>query len=259
MRPCSRRSRFARERHGAVGARRLHRAPARRLRPRRRALPALRRADPQRRPGRAEPHDLLVPGMPALIRVGHRGAPAVCERQHDRELRRGARDRGRHDRVRRAARRASRRTRSSSRTTTARSTAPPPLTLRGGARALRDGAVRRRAAAARHQAAGPRASGAARRSTPAARASAPSSAPACAACCRASARWRPDIPRGWTVPDVPLVSQTAARRAALYRPPLPRAAPARGALIRAGAIDALVPHWSIVTPRLVDGGARGRR
>ena len=35
-------------------------------------------ADPQRRAGRAEPHDLLVPGMPALIRVGHRGAPAVA-------------------------------------------------------------------------------------------------------------------------------------------------------------------------------------
>ena len=55
-----------------------------------------------RRAGRAEPHDLLVPAMPALIRVGHRGAPVARARQHDRELRRGARDRRRHDRVRRA-------------------------------------------------------------------------------------------------------------------------------------------------------------
>ena len=48
------------------------------LRPRRAALPPLRHADPRPRPGRRQPHDLLVPGVPGLIRVGHKGADHVA-------------------------------------------------------------------------------------------------------------------------------------------------------------------------------------
>ena len=70
------------------------------------------------RAGRREPDDILVPGMPELDgrhggrsrlrRVGHKGADLHRARQHVRELRRGARGRRRHDRVRRAARGAGR-------------------------------------------------------------------------------------------------------------------------------------------------------
>src|SRR4051812_41584861 len=46
-------------------------------RPRRHAVPALRRTDPLARGGRRQPHDLLVPGVPAMKRVGHKGADLV--------------------------------------------------------------------------------------------------------------------------------------------------------------------------------------
>ena len=38
----------------------------------------LRRSDPLARPGRGEPNDLLVPGLPAVKRVGHKGADHVA-------------------------------------------------------------------------------------------------------------------------------------------------------------------------------------
>ena len=137
--------------HGAVGARRLPGASAGRLRPRRRAVPALRDADPLRRPGRAEPHDLLVPAMPALIRVGHRGAPALAPDNTHRQLRRGARRRRRHDRVRRppGARELARALRR------ARLRGARPFALADaerGARALRHRALRGDPPAAGHQA-----------------------------------------------------------------------------------------------------------
>ena len=61
-------------------------APPARLRPRRAALPALRRrlADPLEGPGRRQPHDLLVPAMSELTRaaplrrVGHKGADLIA-------------------------------------------------------------------------------------------------------------------------------------------------------------------------------------
>jgi glycerophosphoryl diester phosphodiesterase len=61
----------------------------------------------------------------------------------------------------------------------------------------------------------------------------------------------PGLAIGWTVPEIPgitgtpLLTPTLGR---LYRRLLPRRAAAR---IRAGAIDALVPHWSVVTAELV--------
>jgi len=61
----------------------------------------------------------------------------------------------------------------------------------------------------------------------------------------------PELAIGWTVPEIPgitgtpLLTPTLGR---LYRRLLPRRAAAR---IRAGAIDALVPHWSVVTAELV--------
>ena len=65
----------------------------------------------------------------------------------------------------------------------------------------------------------------------------------------------PELRLGWTVPDLPLINElpTVGR---LYRRGIPERAAAR---IRAGAIDALVPHWSMVTPRLVEAvlGAGG--
>jgi glycerophosphoryl diester phosphodiesterase len=65
----------------------------------------------------------------------------------------------------------------------------------------------------------------------------------------------PDIPRGWTVPDVPGV-MSAPGIARAYARAVPERAAAR---IRAGAVDALVPHFSLVTERLVDAvrGAGG--
>jgi glycerophosphoryl diester phosphodiesterase len=58
----------------------------------------------------------------------------------------------------------------------------------------------------------------------------------------------PEIPRGWTVPDVPLVNELGIV-GRLYRAGLPKRATAR---LRSGAINALVPHWSVVTERLVE-------
>jgi glycerophosphoryl diester phosphodiesterase len=69
----------------------------------------------------------------------------------------------------------------------------------------------------------------------------------------------PELAIGWTVPEIPgvigtpLLTPTIGR---LYRYLLPSRAAAR---IRAGAIDALVPHWSVVTRELVEAvrGAGG--
>jgi glycerophosphoryl diester phosphodiesterase len=61
----------------------------------------------------------------------------------------------------------------------------------------------------------------------------------------------PELALGWTVPEIPgitgtpLLTPTIGR---LYRRLLPPRAAAR---IRARAIDALVPHWSLVTRELV--------
>jgi len=65
----------------------------------------------------------------------------------------------------------------------------------------------------------------------------------------------PDIGRGWTVPDLPLVNDVPGLREP-YRSRIPGRAAAR---LRAGEITALVPHWSIVDRRLVEvvGGAGG--
>lgn len=69
----------------------------------------------------------------------------------------------------------------------------------------------------------------------------------------------PELAIGWTVPEIPgvigtpLLTPTIGR---LYRALLPARAATR---IRAGAIDALVPHWRMVTPELVEAvrGAGG--
>ena len=69
----------------------------------------------------------------------------------------------------------------------------------------------------------------------------------------------PDLSLGWTVPEIPgvvgtpLLTPTLGR---LYRNILPGRAAAR---IGAGAVDALVPHWSMVTRELVEAvrGAGG--
>jgi len=58
----------------------------------------------------------------------------------------------------------------------------------------------------------------------------------------------PEIPLGWTVPDVPLVNGIPLVRDR-YRRGIPERAAAR---IRAGEIDALVPHWRLVDRRLVE-------
>jgi glycerophosphoryl diester phosphodiesterase len=56
-----------------------------------------------------------------------------------------------------------------------------------------------------------------------------------------------ELALGWTVPDVsPLVAAALGRR---YRDRLSARA---AALIRAGEIDAVVPNWRIVTPALVE-------
>ena len=62
----------------------------------------------------------------------------------------------------------------------------------------------------------------------------------------------PDLAIGWTVPEIPGVSGTPLLTPTigrLYRRLLPGRAATR---IRAGAIDALVPHWTMVTQELVD-------
>jgi glycerophosphoryl diester phosphodiesterase len=58
----------------------------------------------------------------------------------------------------------------------------------------------------------------------------------------------PEVPVGWTVPDLPLVNDIPLVRGR-YRRGIPERAAAR---IRAGEIDALVPHWSLVDRRLVE-------
>ncbi len=65
----------------------------------------------------------------------------------------------------------------------------------------------------------------------------------------------PALPLGWTVPDVPLLNELPAV-GRLYRRGIPERAAAR---IRSRAINALVPHWSMVTARLVEAvrGAGG--
>jgi len=58
----------------------------------------------------------------------------------------------------------------------------------------------------------------------------------------------PDLALGWTVPELPSALLAVPPVARLYRNLLPARAAAR---IRSGAIDALVPHWALVTPDLV--------
>jgi len=58
----------------------------------------------------------------------------------------------------------------------------------------------------------------------------------------------PEIPRGWTVPDIALINELALVGRA-YRMGIPRRAAER---IASGAINALVTHWSVVTERLVE-------
>jgi glycerophosphoryl diester phosphodiesterase len=75
---------------------------------------------------------------------------------------------------------------------------------------------------------------------------------------RTLARFRalaPGLELGWTVPEIPgLLMHPPV--SSLYRELLPQRAAAR---IRGGAIDALVPRWSLVTAALVDAvrGAGG--
>jgi glycerophosphoryl diester phosphodiesterase len=69
----------------------------------------------------------------------------------------------------------------------------------------------------------------------------------------------PELEIGWTVPEIPGISGTPLLTptiGAIYRRLLPRRAAAR---IREGAIDALVPHWRVVTRELVEAvlGAGG--
>jgi len=62
----------------------------------------------------------------------------------------------------------------------------------------------------------------------------------------------PGLPLGWTVPDLPGVLLTPPGAKRRYRRLLPRRAAAR---IAGGAIDALVAHWSVVTAELVEAVA----
>ena len=95
IRPLMQRLGRATRLHGARPAGSIERAGS--------ALPALRHADPVARPGRRQPHHLLVPGLPAREARRPQGRRPGRARQHRRELRGGARARRGHDRVRRAA------------------------------------------------------------------------------------------------------------------------------------------------------------
>ena len=64
-----------------LGPGRRARARPLRVRAQRPALQALWNEDPRPRPGRRQPHDLLVPHVPGLIRVGHKGADHVAPGQ----------------------------------------------------------------------------------------------------------------------------------------------------------------------------------
>ena len=86
-----------------IRARWLPGARAAGLRTRGPPLPALRHARPGPRAGRRQPHHLLVPGMPMVKRVGHKGADHVAPGNTVGELRGRAGARCRHDRVRRPA------------------------------------------------------------------------------------------------------------------------------------------------------------
>ena len=69
-----------------------------------RAVPALRHADPLARAVGRQPHDLLVPVVPGVTpRVGHKGADHIAPGNTIAVVRRRARARRRHDRVRRPA------------------------------------------------------------------------------------------------------------------------------------------------------------
>jgi glycerophosphoryl diester phosphodiesterase len=65
----------------------------------------------------------------------------------------------------------------------------------------------------------------------------------------------PELALGWTVPDLPLVNHVPLVRD-LYRAGIPARAAER---MRTGAIDAVVAHWSLVTSALVEAvrGAGG--
>ena len=95
------RAREVRPRMAAVGARRQPGRASRRLRERRAPVPALRRADPKPRPGRRQPHHVLVRRVPDVRRVGHKGADLIAPGNTFVELRGGPGGRRRRDRVRR--------------------------------------------------------------------------------------------------------------------------------------------------------------
>ena len=240
------------------------------LRPRRAAVPALRRrAIRVARPGRRQPHDVLVPGVPALSARAAcasrpQGRRPIAPGQHARLVRRRARRRRRHDRVRRAARarrdagRAAlllahdydaRRRRAPTleegldaprrRTPFAGVELDVDLKLPGYEARVRRGAARARA-------------GRARRSSPrmymrsarcVLRELEPRAAARLVGAARASSDYTPS-----PLTALPAYAAIALRRAGA----LPRAA--RRAPRAPGRCDALMAHWRLVTPR-----ARARR
>ena len=127
----------------AVRARRCNDTRATPSTAKRGALSPLRRADPRARAVGEQPPDILVPGMPddtRAKRIGHKGADLIAPGQHARELRRRARGRRRHGRVRRAPRAPRRLRRARAGPRLRRRRARGGDHARGGARPLRQDA-----------------------------------------------------------------------------------------------------------------------
>ena len=229
------------------------------LRPRRAALP--RGAGPAScpRPGRRQPHHLLVPGVPVVKRVGHKGADHVAPGTPS-PASSCAGARRRHDRVRRAA----------------------PARRPAGAGPRLHG--RRRARAA-HAGGGARPSSPAR-PTPDVELDVDMKMPGYEREVVEGLRARPDRARahldhvparastqvgragaraaraGWSVPKVQRDYTRAslalgrAGAAAVWRARLPERA---ARLIRDGRVRGLMSHWLLVSRRLVGARARSRR
>jgi glycerophosphoryl diester phosphodiesterase len=62
----------------------------------------------------------------------------------------------------------------------------------------------------------------------------------------------PEVPLGWTLPEMSLIADSRLLAATLGRLYLARLPTRVAALISAGEIDAIVPAWRIVTRRLID-------
>ena len=231
------------------------------LRPRRPAVPALRRADPRARAGRRQPPDILVPGMPALKRIGHKGADLIAPgntlARFDAALAAGV-DMVEFDVLPEHPDGRGRLVLAHDFAAAARGDAAH---ARGGPRPLRPGRVGGRRARRRPQATGLRAARhrrAARARAGRARAHLDDGG---ARACASSARTRRSIRLGWSVPQAAaqLPGQPVHALAGAARPPqyartvLP--APRRARASASGRVDALMSHWALVTPRLV---ARGR-